>query len=94
MRRPPESRSSGSEEIYPRNNKQLEKSAITGAIAAGSAAGSGTNLATGHPAADIVLGAVGMQRNFWPPGYQQQFGLVGMSTYPRAYLPNRSVKVS
>ncbi len=48
------------------------------AIAPGVAAGSGADLAAGDLAADVVFGAVGMQRDLRPLQHHQQFGLVGM----------------
>jgi hypothetical protein len=48
--------------------------AIPSKVAAGSAA----DFAACDMAADIVLGAVGMQRDLWPLQHPQQLGLVGM----------------
>ena len=46
-------------------------------IASGVAASSCTDLAAGHLAADVVLGAIGVQRDFRPFQHHQQLGLVG-----------------
>ena len=48
------------------------------AIASGVAACSGADFAAGDLRADIVLGAVGVQRDFRPLQHHQQFGLVGV----------------
>jgi hypothetical protein len=48
------------------------------AIAPIIAAGSGAELAAGDVAADVVLGAIGMEWDFRPLQHPQQFGLVGM----------------
>src|SRR3954452_6253936 len=55
---------------------QTEKSIA--AIASDLAAGAGTDLAAGDVAADVVLGAIGVQRDLRPLQYHQQLGLVGM----------------
>src|SRR5882757_4293384 len=48
------------------------------AIAASIASGSGTDLAAGDVAADIVLRSVGVQRGLWPVQHHQQLCFVGM----------------
>ena len=50
------------------------------AIAPGVAAGSGTHLAAGDLAADVILRTVGVQRYLRPLQHHQQFGLVGMQS--------------
>src|SRR5215213_4800912 len=47
------------------------------AIASTVTAGSGTDLAAGDLAADVILRAIGMQRDFRPLQHHQQFGFVG-----------------
>ena len=47
------------------------------AIASEVAAGSGADLAAGDLAADVVLGAIGVQRHLGAIQHPQQFGLVG-----------------
>src|SRR5450432_2730319 len=48
------------------------------AVASGVAACSAADLAAGDLAADVVLGAIGMQRYLRPVQHHQQLGLVGM----------------
>src|SRR5690349_11824140 len=48
------------------------------------AAGSGADLAAGDLAANIVFGAVGMQRDLRAIQHPQQFGLVGMQPCQQA----------
>jgi hypothetical protein len=48
------------------------------AIAPCVAASCRTDLAAGELAADVVLSAIGMQRDFRPLQHHQQLGLVGM----------------
>ena len=50
------------------------------AIASVVAAGSGTDLAAGDLAADVVLRAIGMERDVRPLQHHQQLGLVGMQS--------------
>ena len=54
------------------------------AIATEVTAGSGTELAAGDLAADVVLGAVGMQRRLGAVEHHQQFVLVGMQPREQA----------
>jgi hypothetical protein len=48
------------------------------AIAPEVAASSCAELAAGHLTADVVLGAIDMQRDFWSLEHHQQFGFVGV----------------
>lgn len=48
------------------------------AVAAGVRAGGGGDLAVGDPAADVVLRAVGVERDFRPIEDSEQLGPVGM----------------
>ena len=54
------------------------------AIATEIAAGSGADLAAGDLAADVVLGAIGVQRRLGAVEHRQQFGLVGMQPREQA----------
>ncbi|MEA2726593.1 MAG: hypothetical protein QOF70_1068, partial [Acetobacteraceae bacterium] len=54
------------------------------AIAPGVAAGSGTDLAAGDLAANVILRTVGVQRDFRPLQHHQQLGLIGMQSFQQS----------
>src|SRR3954462_8667432 len=54
------------------------------AVAAKIALGAAADLALGHLAADVVFGAVGVQRDLWMVEHHQQLGLVGVQPLQQA----------
>ena len=70
-------------EIVPEGDAELcaglaEAEEGIAAVATDVAAGAAADLALGDLAADVVLRAVGVQRDFGPIEHHQQFGLVGV----------------
>ena len=64
------------------------------AIAADVASSSGADLAAGHLATDVVLGAVGVQWRCWPLEHHQQLGLVGMQPREQSIQRNEAGAVA
>ena len=54
------------------------------AFAPGVAASAAADLAPGDLAADIVLGAVGVQRDLWAVEDEEEFGLIGVEASEQA----------
>ena len=76
-------------EIVPERDAELpaglaEAQEGVAAVASDVGLGSAADLALGHLAADVVLRAVGVQRNFRVIEHHQQFGLVGMQPLQQA----------
>ena len=76
-------------EIVPEGDAELraglcETQECIAAIASGVAAGATADLAPGDLAADIVLGAVGVQRDLWAVEDEEEFGLIGVEASEQA----------